>query len=739
MKDHYSVTISSQISSRHFHVRRTFLQYVMAVMSCVLLVVVTSGAANFIQWGRISSLTEIRNNLSTDLEVRERQNTELKQTLQGYSSQIQAIGSELRRIETDHGAERGELMFTLEERIRMIGDLVMRYRIQTDDIYDELIQLEDMSGANSEGTALTIPERIELIGDIMSRHQDMMDDLYAELNLVEKNIEVHHAEGDLAPHERIRIIGQAAAHYAHQSEVLHNELDFVGKRIDTDTGDATLSLEERMQLVSDEIERYYGQSQLLQRELDSMLQNTEENIGNDRSTLEHRMLLLSGTIDRYYKHSEFLLEELDLISGNGGMNAGDISLEIQNHIRLVSESIDRYFMQSEALHDELDHITRISSTDTGNRSQSLEKRIRKVSQGMQDYYSQQLDIRDELGKIEKFSQLETANPLLEPYKRVRKIGELLLDYTDHAKSIRDELDRVERLSGEENRGGQLDSGERIERIGRSVDLYRDQLVQIDRELNRIIKYGELSIEDAPLEERLHAVSNLYYQKDAFFRAVEEKLQDIEELIGLSETEAARGGSEIEIGQRMEEVTLSAAQQRVLHDNAPSGYPMDQVTITSGYGMRIHPVTSTRAFHHGIDMRAAVGEEVYVTANGVVSSVVSDRYYGKMIEVMHSYGFMTVYAHLSKMLVEPGDFVYKGDVIGYSGNTGRSNGPHLHYEIRYLGNSQNPDNFLEWGIGENEIFTKVDNVKWQSLLNQINRQITHQTLQLSQLERISPER
>lgn len=737
MKDQYSVTISSRIRSWHFHVRKTFFQYVIATVSCVLLVVVTSGAANYLQWDRISSLTEAKKKLATDLRDQEHQNIELKQALQGYRGQVRAIGSELARIETSHGAEQGELLFTLEERIRMIGDLVMRYKAETDDIYDELVQVENISGMDSEGTALTIPQRIELIGDIMSRHQDMMDDLYAELNLVEKNIEVHHAAGDLTPDERIRIIGQATARYVSQSEALHDELDVIGKRIDTDTGDATLALEERMQLVSDEIERYYSQSQLLHRELDSMSRNAEANTGNDRSALEHRMLLLSGAIDRYYRQSEFLRRELDRIGSNGVANTGDTSLEVEDRVRLVSESIDRYFVQSEALHNELDYMARSSGTDTGNRYQSLEERIRMVSQGMQSYHSEQMDIRDELVKIEKIGQLDIGGPSVEPDQRVRKIGELVLNYTDQAKRIRDELDRVERLNGEGKKSNQMDSRERIELIGRSIALYRDQLEQIDNELNRIAKYGKLSIEDASLEERLHAVSNLYYQKDAFFRTVEEKLKDVERLIGLPETEAA--DDEFRISQRVEEITLSAVQQKVLHDNAPSGYPIDKITVTSGYGMRIHPVTKIRAFHHGIDIRAAVGEEVYVTANGVVSAVGSNKNYGKLIKVTHNYGFRTVYAHLSKMLVEPGDFVYKGDVIGYSGNTGRSNGPHLHYEVHYLRKSQDPDHFLEWGVGENEIFTQVDNVKWQSLLNQINRQITHQTLQLSRLEQPSPER
>lgn len=120
---------------------------------------------------------------------------------------------------------------------------------------------------------------------------------------------------------------------------------------------------------------------------------------------------------------------------------------------------------------------------------------------------------------------------------------------------------------------------------------------------------------------------------------------------------------------------------------------DLKRMASGYGWRIHPIYKTEKFHAGMDFTAPVGTEIHATGNGVVEKVELDgRGYGNNVFINHSYGYESVYGHMSKILVRPGQKISRGDLIGYVGNTGTSTGPHLHYEVRKNGNPLNPVNF-----------------------------------------------
>lgn len=116
-------------------------------------------------------------------------------------------------------------------------------------------------------------------------------------------------------------------------------------------------------------------------------------------------------------------------------------------------------------------------------------------------------------------------------------------------------------------------------------------------------------------------------------------------------------------------------------------------LTSGFGYRISPFTGKPALHAGLDIAAAPGSPVYAPADGVVTFSSYDESYGKLISVDHGYGVSTRFAHLSQTYVQAGQRVNKWDVIGAVGNTGRSTGPHLHYEVRVNGTPVNPRNYI----------------------------------------------
>ncbi|MEM7666812.1 MAG: M23 family metallopeptidase [Pseudomonadota bacterium] len=122
---------------------------------------------------------------------------------------------------------------------------------------------------------------------------------------------------------------------------------------------------------------------------------------------------------------------------------------------------------------------------------------------------------------------------------------------------------------------------------------------------------------------------------------------------------------------------------------PSRMPLAGARLTSGYGMRNHPVLRKRRRHKGVDLAAPTGTPVYATADGVIERADWFSSYGLYIAIDHGADMETRYAHLSKLAVAAGERVRKGDLIGYVGSTGRSTGPHLHYEVRVDGLAVNP--------------------------------------------------
>ncbi len=122
---------------------------------------------------------------------------------------------------------------------------------------------------------------------------------------------------------------------------------------------------------------------------------------------------------------------------------------------------------------------------------------------------------------------------------------------------------------------------------------------------------------------------------------------------------------------------------------PSRMPLDGAALTSDYGMRTHPVLGGRRRHNGVDLAAPTGTPIYATADGIVSR--ADRFssYGLYVSIEHGASLQTRFAHMSRIAVAAGERVRKGDIIGYVGSTGRSTGPHLHYEVRVDGKPVNP--------------------------------------------------
>ena len=166
---------------------------------------------------------------------------------------------------------------------------------------------------------------------------------------------------------------------------------------------------------------------------------------------------------------------------------------------------------------------------------------------------------------------------------------------------------------------------------------------------------------------------------------------------ISLPEAAQRDAEIAGG--MKEVHNTLYQERKVREavaDLPLVKPMVNITgISSFFGYRKDPLRLSPAFHGGIDFKGVFGEPVLTTSNGTVTWAGAHGPYGNLVEIIHDNGVSTRYGHLKSVNVSPGQKISRGDVIGWMGNTGRSTGPHLHYETRVDGRVIDPQNF--WRI------------------------------------------
>jgi murein DD-endopeptidase MepM/ murein hydrolase activator NlpD len=132
--------------------------------------------------------------------------------------------------------------------------------------------------------------------------------------------------------------------------------------------------------------------------------------------------------------------------------------------------------------------------------------------------------------------------------------------------------------------------------------------------------------------------------------------------------------------------------RSLSGARPSGWPVKGL-VTSGFGVRRDPFDGQRRMHEGLDIATRTGTPVMATAAGIVREVGVEPGYGMLVVIDHGYGLSTAYGHNSRILVKVGQRVRRGDLIANAGNTGRSSGPHVHYEVRLNGAPVNPNRYL----------------------------------------------
>ncbi len=223
-----------------------------------------------------------------------------------------------------------------------------------------------------------------------------------------------------------------------------------------------------------------------------------------------------------------------------------------------------------------------------------------------------------------------------------------------------------------------------------MQLVMSDMAQRDDNLYRAI----LGAEPIPLTTRMGATQQISYYDSLAHMTNDQLVADVQRKIDILE-------KELYVQARSyEEVLELAKNQEVRMENIPAIQPVlnkDLKRMASGYGWRVDPVYHVRRFHEGMDFSAPIGTDIFATGNGVITFVGWKQGYGNTIEVDHSFGYKTRYAHCSKLIARVGQKVKRGDVIALVGNTGKSMGPHLHYEVHYQGRPIDPRNFYFYDL------------------------------------------
>lgn len=231
----------------------------------------------------------------------------------------------------------------------------------------------------------------------------------------------------------------------------------------------------------------------------------------------------------------------------------------------------------------------------------------------------------------------------------------------------------------------------------SQQLYLDELKSLAYSLDSLkAERDELEQENLRMDELNDTLDSSFY--------------DLESLLGVEHANDISS-------EHAKTLTVEANKRLFFLHSIPNGVPIQAIRISERFGFRMHPIKKKRLMHNGIDFKADKGTPVYATADAVVEFAGYQRSsgFGNLVILQHNFGFKTYFAHMKTVKVRNGDFVSKGQLIGLSGNSGRSTGPHLHYEVRHLFKAIDPEPFLSWDITNfNDLFTKVKGIKWASL-------------------------
>lgn len=236
------------------------------------------------------------------------------------------------------------------------------------------------------------------------------------------------------------------------------------------------------------------------------------------------------------------------------------------------------------------------------------------------------------------------------------------------------------------RGAMLSTQSHLDAYAKQIGELQARILRLDAQNQRLAKLAGIKSGSEPISERT-PINEFNGQGGPLVKDVPLTEDDLRETISQMS---------LDLDNRDEyqgKIEAKLLLNSVLREMLPNSSPIEVAFSSSSYGWRIDPLNGHRAFHEGLDFPAATGTAVFAAADGIVTQATQTADYGQLLKIEHGGGLETRYAHNSRLLVKAGERVLKGQKIALVGNSGRSTGPHLHYEIRLNGNALDPREYL----------------------------------------------
>ena len=379
-----------------------------------------------------------------------------------------------------------------------------------------------------------------------------------------------------------------------------------------------------------------------------------EELYSDTTKFSETDLNVELQIKKITKLLDLLQIDLKLINQNKDIKQDHKLLEVKDRLEsIINEKKDREKMLSE-----LDSII-----------DSLQKNIEKIYKQSNDKFYLDTDFKSVFYNIDDIESFDKKNNIVKKSKKV---------FLNLDKTIEQSIKATSELK----------------MLNYNLALQKEK-EKYYYDLNNTVKKSTLKI----LEDNINFLEKIFTRTRSYDLSKLNNIKNESEIGGPLEIENKDNKIAYAIHDRGARFELL----REIFLSVPLAAPIKKYYVTSSYGYRKDPYTKRRAFHKGIDLGAAWGSDIVSTASGKVSFVGNYGSYGKSIFIDHGNGIETRYAHLSKIFVKKGETVDLGNIIGKIGNTGRSTGKHLHYEIKVNDKARNPYPFLK--IGKN-VFKKL---------------------------------
>ena len=331
--------------------------------------------------------------------------------------------------------------------------------------------------------------------------------------------------------------------------------------------------------------------------------------------------------------------------------------------------------------------------------QLLHQQIFNINQQVATYALLIADKQDELDEASvRLEELQQKNK--ERIRAMEEEGELsywsVIFKADSFSDLLDRLSMVQEINAADQRRLQ-----EISEVGRKVANVREELIFEKSALEAV--RSELDTSEAALEEKRKEADSLLTQLIAKGDEFEALIDESEDLQSDLMKEIAQKEKDLKAAEYKEWLATYVPTRPSGTDTTPStqapsssGWikPLKSYTITSAFGMRIHPIHKVERFHEGVDMAAPQGTPIYAAKSGKVTTTSYQAGgAGYYVSINHGDGFASIYMHMTNYIVKPGQHVSTGQVIGYVGSTGGSTGPHLHFGISYKGTYVNPMSYI----------------------------------------------